>query len=74
MPAFINPIYQEIIMSKKILAAMFATVLSLNAFADCECPENDEMHILPVASEEVSASKEEVVSNEATDPEIVFAE
>jgi hypothetical protein len=61
-------------MSKKILAAMFATVLSLNAFADCECPENDEAHTPSVAAEEVSSSSEEVVSNEATDPEIVFAE
>jgi hypothetical protein len=61
-------------MSKKILAAMFATVLSLNAFADCECPENDEVHILPAPSEEVSVSDEVAPSNEIVAAEIESAE
>ncbi len=53
---------------------MFATVLSLNAFADCECPENNEVHILPVPSEEVSNSDEAAASNEIVAAEIVSAE
>lgn len=74
MPPFNNPIYEEIIMSKKILAAMFATVLSLNAFADCDCPENNEVNILPVSSEEVSNSDEAAATNEIVVADVVAAE